>query len=245
MIGPIRRHLRRIRYYSASPQRTAWHRLIDAALFTALLLSIPAAMLADYLIQRDIVVAEYAGQIHRNDAGEVEVRVLEPDKQPSWSGVVPVGEFDVRVVDRVAGWPLGAWTTEEPPRVTLQLFARRGDIETDLTTLNDHERVDAEVADALTGALRGEPEYDERRMTARSRWLWPRWLVNAGMWWVMLYLVCLVAMIPARIVWLLARRRAAQRDTELRRRGLCPSCGYDLRGLEFHDRCPECGNLVS
>ena len=26
-----------------------------------------------------------------------------------------------------------------------------------------------------------------------------------------------------------------------RQRGLCPSCGYDLRGSQGSDRCPECG----
>jgi hypothetical protein len=38
---------------------------------------------------------------------------------------------------------------------------------------------------------------------------------------------------------LLSRRRARGQRSR-RARGLCPACGYDLRGAE-HERCPECG----
>lgn len=30
-----------------------------------------------------------------------------------------------------------------------------------------------------------------------------------------------------------------------RRRGLCPACGYDLRGTPGADRCPECGHAAA
>lgn len=41
------------------------------------------------------------------------------------------------------------------------------------------------------------------------------------------------ALLPLR--WLVLKRRASTR----RRRGLCLSCGYDVRGI--NDCCPECG----
>jgi len=44
--------------------------------------------------------------------------------------------------------------------------------------------------------------------------------------------------------WLFELRRQARRWTteERVRQGLCPRCGYDLRG--HSDRCPECGRPV-
>lgn len=42
----------------------------------------------------------------------------------------------------------------------------------------------------------------------------------------------------ALLPWMLRRRRNRLRATRLKR-GLCPSCGYDLRATPGH--CPECG----
>lgn len=55
------------------------------------------------------------------------------------------------------------------------------------------------------------------------------WYVGAPHW----FLILLLAALPvARVTSKLHRRRRI-------RHGLCPSCGYDLRGTP--DRCPECG----
>ena len=40
-------------------------------------------------------------------------------------------------------------------------------------------------------------------------------------------------------VFLMSRARRPHLQDQLRRRGLCPSCGYDLRATP--GRCPECG----
>jgi hypothetical protein len=56
-----------------------------------------------------------------------------------------------------------------------------------------------------------------------------RWNLVLPLW----FLATGAAAVPTgRLLWRLAARRKV-------RLGLCPSCGYDLRGTP--DRCPECG----
>ena len=54
---------------------------------------------------------------------------------------------------------------------------------------------------------------------------------------VVLPLVLLVAG-PVAVRDLIVNRRLARR----KRRGLCPSCGYDRRGIQADVPCPECGS---
>lgn len=44
----------------------------------------------------------------------------------------------------------------------------------------------------------------------------------------------------AEVLWLPVCTVIALRRLAWRRRGLCPRCGYDLRGGD-HPACPECG----
>jgi hypothetical protein len=43
------------------------------------------------------------------------------------------------------------------------------------------------------------------------------------------------------LIWALASMRRRVRRVGRRRRGLCPTCAYELRGLE---KCPECGGAA-
>lgn len=243
MIGTLRRQLRRIRYYSASSERTVWHRIVDTALYVTFFLGFVAAIVCDYLVDRPQVVAEVDGRLERAADGEIIATLIDSNRPRNW-GERPVGEFEVQVIDRGFGWPLRAWVREEPTVVDLYVFAAGGRVEIEAGAF-DEAGVDPEIAEATFDALAGRPDRFDQRTEETTTWLWPRWLVNAGMWWVMLYGACVAALVPARIGWVMHRRRMDVRARELRRAGRCIGCGYDVRGLEFHDRCPECGKLMT
>lgn len=81
---------------------------------------------------------------------------------------------------------------------------------------------------AMLGSMRGSA------MAPSPSWEgWPGVEVLGSRWW---FLGVAIA-----YVWLL--RHAAWRLDQLFARGAaaCPGCGYDLRGLEEEERCPECG----
>ena len=94
------------------------------------------------------------------------------------------------------------------------------------------------VRRADVGAPPWEPlGFVYRRQTPAYRWSPPGlndWEFNAPAWFVVLTCAALTAIPYASL----------RRDARRRRRGLCPTCGYDLRGAK-HERCPECGETVA
>jgi hypothetical protein len=65
----------------------------------------------------------------------------------------------------------------------------------------------------------------------------PHRLTDVMVWWGWPFLA--FAFLPA--CWVTSRIPAILQRRERIRRGLCPSCGYDLRASP--DRCPECGTI--
>ena len=59
-----------------------------------------------------------------------------------------------------------------------------------------------------------------------------------------LYFAAAVLIQCTRLLVFLARRQLHFRAQDRLVAGRCGRCGYDLTGLEFNERCPECGELV-
>ncbi|MCA9291633.1 MAG: hypothetical protein KDA25_10940, partial [Phycisphaerales bacterium] len=72
---------------------------------------------------------------------------------------------------------------------------------------------------------------------------WHAWLLGAGAWFVMLVIVWRLLVPLIRIGTRVGVATVTGRRRSRRRRGHCPVCDYDLRGLEFSPHCPECGTL--
>jgi hypothetical protein len=73
---------------------------------------------------------------------------------------------------------------------------------------------------------------------------WRAFALSAMLWWLMLLAFSLLLLGITRFGAALTRVRRLTRKYMRSSEGLCSHCGYDLRGLEFNARCPECGELV-
>ncbi|MHC5023351.1 MAG: hypothetical protein ACYTGG_05500 [Planctomycetota bacterium] len=243
-IRSIRRKLHEIRYHSALPAQTGWTAAADAALLAAILLAIPVTWLCDRLVVRPEVAIMLDGQIAlHGEEGTIDGRVHR-DGLPAfdWQVYANLGRFTVTIDDDLHGWPFTTSIARQRAVIDLDLFSDpkpRFDVE-----LAEGDPVRAAIESAL--ARVDDPEvvtiFREGPPPASTHWL--RWLAVAGVWWITLSVgltggVRLVQFGALRAAVRRARRRAARLAT-----GRCADCGYDLRGLEFNERCPECGALV-
>jgi hypothetical protein len=69
----------------------------------------------------------------------------------------------------------------------------------------------------------------------------PMYASLQGLFYTVVYYAVAFASLGG-LAWMLWMDRTRDKQSEQRRRGLCPNCGYDLRASK--DRCPECGKLI-
>ena len=62
--------------------------------------------------------------------------------------------------------------------------------------------------------------------------------------WLLLSLLVVVLTPALAIAVAVAEGRRREVEATRRTGGRCHACDYDLRGLEFRDRCPECGSIT-
>lgn len=231
-----------IRYYSARRTQTVWSRAFDFAVLAALILALPTVWLFDSMVVRPTLAIELSGLLRRDGEAPLTAQVVTEESRPDQTGGKPVGNFQVRADDRYCGWPLTTSLRREVARVDIDVLAETG------PRKNLKFAMDDPVVLAIERAL-ANGEHDEAlaawKASGPTVWQrWGGWSGNAALWWIMLTLACGIAIWLARLGTNLTKVMMTSRRAQLRADGKCLECGYDMTGLEFNERCPECGKLV-
>lgn len=252
LLRNIRKRLRMIEYYSATRPRNGWNRAMDASLPITLVLALPVTWLCDVMVMRPVRVEEHAGVLSRTSAGDITAAVQDAKTTASSTAMlnVPIGVFRAELVDHRHGWPLTTTVRRQPLRVHLDLRIEPGPRPNAILALDDPLRV--AIAQNLSGdgrhdMLRAWPAPDRMptgRQGVHITRHWLSWSAAAGVWWLMLAFVLGAAIQLLKFGATLLRARRDTRRALLRAQGKCHTCGYDMTGLDFNERCPECGELV-
>lgn len=247
MFRRLRNALRTIDYYSAARPRTIWDRLGLAALFVALALGLPVTWLADGLVARVEPVDAVTGRLARV-AGTSDliasVNTIEPSLPiPDTRATSPYAEFTLRLTDATRGWPFPTTVQRAAPTLAVSVYA------VSIVVVTGRAEADPAIVAAVDAALALAGDAD-----MHAAWLdpqpgpsqrhWPGWFVNALIYLVALVLGLNLLVQSARFAAWSVRERSRYQQFVRSRRNLCPDCAYDLRGLDFGERCPECGALL-
>ncbi|UCD76750.1 MAG: hypothetical protein JSV91_07445 [Phycisphaerales bacterium] len=243
LIRRFRRMLRLVHYYSADRSYTIW----SQAVAIALLASLPTAMIAVIVLNatiRQIETGEHVtGRLSRDAAGGLNAQIVSDPMFSDYSGGGRmIGEFTMWVPIHRHGWPIVTSNRPQPAQLGLNLYDQAN------TRIGVRLGEDSAIWQAIEEALVGGGHramleaYHQPRPPGEQLWL--GWTVGTLMLWAMLAVLLPLLILMTRVASLLVLERRARRVAALRAKGLCIRCGYDLRGLEFNDRCPECGVLL-
>ena len=243
-----------IDYYSAARPRNTWTRARDASLFVTLVMALPVTWLCDVMVARPTVAAEFSGILSQNEGGVITAELQDVGNRSGTHAPkplhVPIGVFRMELIDQRHGWPLTTTVRRLPARVDLDL--RIEPAPRPNASLAADDPIRAAITQSLTSSgrhemLRAWPAPDampSSRAGVEVRRSWLGWITSIGVWWIVLVFLCgaLIQILKFMSALVFAKRHA--RRASLRAQGKCHTCGYDLTGLEFNERCPECGQLV-
>ncbi|TVQ58144.1 MAG: hypothetical protein EA377_00320 [Phycisphaerales bacterium] len=252
MLRAIRQKLDAIDYYSADRERTGWTRLREAALPFTLLITLPVVALINLTVQQPVDGQEVTGAFHRNDDGtliasfdDLEDNSTSTDASMNYGrddeGRRYAGNFSLTTQHADRGWPLVTSIQQLPLAGSVNLIGSSSRLNFRALAADHHalQAINAAIEDARAPAVIRAADQSVHETSQFPI----RWVGSAMIWWALLYLGLSVALIAAEFITTRIQRRIAFRARHLRKQGLCPTCGYDLRGLEFSERCPECGDL--
>ncbi len=244
MISSIRNKLADIRYHSASSRRSRWHTAIDFMPVLALVLIAPMTWLLDHIYERAHQMHTLNGYVLSTaQDGFIAELSEDPDARPSRSGRL-VCEFKADFALRAAGLPEPTSIVLPPPKVEVGVI---GEALPRVNVVLDNDKpMERAIIDLLESYWRdagmpidlergGEPvRFSKRR----------GWVTNMVLLWIVMSVVGIGAVRICRFATLAYVRRRYLRHKLRERQNKCGHCGYDLTGLEFNERCPECGELA-
>ncbi len=263
MLRPIRQRLRLIRYYSAPRRRTLLTIFVDIALVAAIVLALPTSYLVNTLVRRDVASIELDGHLTRLPDDGVQARILNPNLNQSPRSDVPYGEFHLSLTRTRSGWPASAAISDSRVRVDLNLYDQPN-AQKDARLATD-DPVYLAITDALEHSGAGttiiveaedeaslrssEEDYAElkarwRANEAANRHRPLAWIFNTLAMWALLSILLSALASSLWAVTLIFKNSRTGLAHQRRKEGLCVKCGYDLFGLDFNERCPECGTII-
>jgi hypothetical protein len=225
-----------------------WSRAIDIAFIASFVFALPAAFVADLAYVRPQTARTVSGVLVRAEDATIHGRLLEPQNSTGRTGAITsisehiVGNFTLSVDDHLRGWPLVTTVQRQPARLDIDILA-----EPKARTNVAHDAHDPYQV-AMESALRNDDRKEalaawnlDQPETDRHFWAW---FPAFGAWWLMMFFAAAFVIQCLRFasLWLTGQR--LQREARFRASGNCMSCGYDMTGLEFNERCPECGEQV-
>ncbi len=236
-------HLRMIRYYSAARRRTVWTTAMDIALAGAVAMAWPTVWLADQFYIRTDPTVLVRGKVYQDDGGAFRAS-LAGNELPFElvRESVFYANFDFSIASEQRGWPFVTSHRRPQPVLEMEIFS----------TGQPKQRVDlpsesplrAAIAIALfNGGHRDEVEVWRGSIPAARRRI-AAWVANGIIWTILLAFWAGTCVSITRLGWLFISAGCHADRRQRHREGLCTACGYDLRGNEFGERCPECGTLV-
>lgn len=242
MLRFVRHKLRMIRYYSATRPDTPWTKAVDAALVCSLLLALPAAWMCDAMVTQRDVASALSGQLFRQPSNHIEALLLTGARKNATVNGNVIGNFQLIVEEVRRGWPFNTSINRLPARVDIDIVAELRPRPNAKLAADDPLHLAIDRALDMNGQDEAATAFARREPLTRQHWL--SWVIATGVWWILLVFVSTFLIHAARLATLILQRKMAIRKASLRASGKCMSCGYDMTGLEFNEKCPECGELV-
>ncbi len=248
MLGRLRDRLALIRYHSAERTHSRWTRVLDVALVVCVGAGIGTLLVIENFATDETEIVRQQVLLRGEMDLQLEARFLLKDEDLR-QGAYPAGEVTIRLLQREHGWPVPTRLETNLLQFDVNDFLRVGtDIDVDLDPDSPLGRALQDGFDRWDGRALSpiEPALAEawKQPASGAQRYWIGTILGAGMWWIALFLLTVIAVRLTQVTtFFMVRRRFGRAHARLSS-GECAKCGYNLTGLEFNEHCPECGALT-